>query len=97
MTLEEARRKAYERGVEMKPAAGADVEGMFDQVDVGDIVYEALAVLHPAGSMPSARTNRLEHEKWLKEEENVRTAIWEAFDAGTRGKALKGAALPVPV
>jgi len=90
MQLEEARRKAYARGIEMKPSDPAvDVSGLFDQVDVADIIHECLDEVHPSSSMPSRRHDWQGYQLWEIDCEAIRAAVWNAFDAGTRGERLR--------
>lgn len=89
MLLEEARLRAHERGVEMKPGdPNVEIDGLYDHVDVADILYDCMAQERPPEKRPRRNATWEEKERWRLEEEALRAAIWEAFDAGTRGKPL---------
>lgn len=87
MLLSDALQAAHARGVEMRPDDPARLYD-FDMVDVGDLSIMVIDETHPISYAPSRKYNGGAYEQWLVEQEAIRRDIWEAFDAGLRGKPL---------
>lgn len=97
MLLENARKAAYDRGLEVRPVHPVDLDDLCDQAYVADIIHACLDEIHPASEAPSRRHEGAAFEAWVVEGENIRTIIFDAYDLALRGKPFKPAVEPVRV
>lgn len=88
MQLEEGLKGAYARGVEMRPSDPARLDD-FDVAFVNDFAIMVIDETHPPSKAPDRKYNGDAYERWIAEQEAIRRQVWEAFDAGLRGKPLK--------